>query len=198
MEHFNQALFLLLNAPVLPSLPLVGLAIFFAQYFIWVVPITWAIGWLRGSEACRHATLLAAAASLVALCANLLIGTVWPQPRPFMIGLGHTLIPHVADASFPSDHLTLLWSTALALSLRAPTRRIGLMLVGSGLPMAWSRIYLGVHFPLDMLGAFAVASAAAWLCSCMEHRVLDRAYVPLLLLYRQLCAPLIRRGLLRL
>jgi undecaprenyl-diphosphatase len=28
-------------------------------------------------------------------------------------------------------------------------------------PIAWSRIYLGVHFPLDMLGAIAVASLSA-------------------------------------
>ncbi len=29
--------------------------------------------------------------------------------------------------------------------------------------MAWAHIYLGVHFPFDMLGAFAVAALSAWL-----------------------------------
>ena len=33
-----------------------------------------------------------------------------------------------------------------------------------GLPMAWARIYLGVHFPLDMVGAALVAVLSAWLC----------------------------------
>lgn len=31
-----------------------------------------------------------------------------------MIGLGHTLITHAADSSFPSDHLTLLWAVAFS------------------------------------------------------------------------------------
>ena len=33
-------------------------------------------------------------------------------------------------------------------------RIIGLGLIGLAWLVAWSRIYLGVHFPLDMLGAF--------------------------------------------
>lgn len=32
-----------------------------------------------------------------------------------------------------------------------------------GVPVAWARLYLGVHFPFDMLGAVAVAALSAWL-----------------------------------
>lgn len=197
MEHFNQTLFLLLNAPALPSLPAVGLALFFAEIVIWAVPLTLLVYWLRGGEAQRRAALLAACAGLLALALNQLIGLAWTHPRPFMIGLGHTLLAHVADSSFPSDHLSLLWSTAFALCAHAATRRSGWLLALAGLPMAWSRIYLGVHFPLDMLGALAVAAGSAWLCHRQENRLQAWLYVPAFLLYRWLCAPLIRRGLLR-
>ena len=81
-----------------------------------------------------------------------------------MIGLGNTLIPHVADSSFPSDHLTLLWAVALSFLMHQRPRFAGVFLALLGLPMAWARIYLGVHFLLDMLGAALVAGISAWLC----------------------------------
>ncbi|MGH8128486.1 MAG: phosphatase PAP2 family protein [Gammaproteobacteria bacterium] len=37
------------------------------------------------------------------------------------------------------------------------------MLVLLGMPIATARIYLGVHFPLDTLGAAAVGELSAWL-----------------------------------
>ena len=79
-----------------------------------------------------------------------------------MIGLGTNLLPHVADPSMPSDHLTFVWAVAASLMRHADTRRIGSMLALVGVPMAWARIYLGVHFPLDMAGAALVASGSAW------------------------------------
>lgn len=80
-----------------------------------------------------------------------------------MIGLGHTLIPHAADSSFPSDHLTLLWAVAFSFLMHRSPRLAGMALALLGLPVAWARIYLGVHFPLDMVGAALVAGLSAWL-----------------------------------
>jgi len=84
---------------------------------------------------------------------------VWQHPRPFMIGLGHTLIPHAADSSFPSDHATVLFAVSLTLLLGRATVP-GLAVLLAGFCVAWARIFLGVHFPLDMIGAAAVAGIA--------------------------------------
>lgn len=161
MEHLNQTFFLWLNAPERPNALVVMLATFCAEWLIWAVPILIGIGWLRGNENTRKTLLVATASGLLGLLTNQIIGLAWSQPRPFMIGLGHTLIPHVADSSFPSDHLTLWWSVAFSFLLQQRLLRAGVALVLFGLPIAWSRIYLGVHFPLDMLGAIAVAAFSA-------------------------------------
>ena len=161
MESLNQTLFLWLNAPEHPGTLALMAAIFFAERLIWAVPLLIGIGWLRGSAGTRKTALVAAASGLLALLVNQAVGLAWSHPRPFMIGLGHTLIPHVADSSFPSDHLTLWWSVAVSFLLQRGLRRVGVALALLGLPIAWSRIYLGVHFPLDMLGAIAVASLSA-------------------------------------
>lgn len=80
-----------------------------------------------------------------------------------MIGLGHTLITHAADSSFPSDHLTLLWAVAFSFLMHLSPYLGGIALALLGLPVAWARIYLGVNFPLDMVGAALVAVLSAWL-----------------------------------
>lgn len=161
MEHFNQTLFLWLNAPEHPNALAVTLATVCAEWLICAVPILIGIGWLRGNENTRKMLLIAIGSGLLGLLTNQIIGLAWSHPRPFMIGLGHTLIPHVADSSFPSDHLTLWWSVAAGLLLQRGLRRVGVALALFGLPIAWSRIYLGVHFPLDMVGAIAVAALSA-------------------------------------
>lgn len=93
-----------------------------------------------------------------------------------MIGLGHTLIPHAADSSFPSDHLTLWWAVAFSLLLQREQRRTASVMALLGLPMAWARIYLGVHFPLDMLGAIAVAALSARLTLREARWFLEPSY----------------------
>ncbi|MEZ2311760.1 undecaprenyl-diphosphatase [Paraburkholderia sp. RCC_158] len=163
MEHLNQTVFLWLNAPEHSNAFVVTLATFFAEWFIWIIPALIGIGWLRGNEGIRKTMLVAWASGLTGLLINQLIGFVWTHPRPFMIGLGHTLIPHAADSSFPSDHLTLWWAVALSFLLQPRVQRSGVVLAALGVPIAWARIYLGVHFPIDMVGAITVAAFSAWL-----------------------------------
>jgi undecaprenyl-diphosphatase len=148
MESLNQTLFLWLNAPEHPSALALTLATFFAEQLIWAVPLLIGIGWLRGSEAPRKAMLVATASGLLGLLINQAIGLAWFHPRPFMIGLGHTLIPHVANSSFPSDHLTLWWAVVFSLALQRGPRIAGIGLVLLGVPIAWARIYLGGSFPV--------------------------------------------------
>ena len=75
--------------------------------------------------------------------------------------------------------------------------RLGLATWIAGLLVAWARIFLGVHFPLDMLGSVIVAAACcvivapAWRCA--GTRVTDLAQR----LYRKLAARPIRSGWMR-
>lgn len=176
MQNLNQTLFLWLNAPEQPHTLLLSIAIFFANYAIWVVPALIGIGWLRSSEHTRKILLEATASGLAGLLINQIIGLIWQHPRPFMIGLGHTFMPHAADSSFPSDHLTLLWAVAFSFLMHRKPRLAGMMLAVLGLPVAWARIYLGVHFPLDMFGAALVAALSAWLAFREARLYLPLAY----------------------
>jgi undecaprenyl-diphosphatase len=78
--------------------------------------------------------------------------------------------------------------------LHARTRRAGALLGLLGLPIAWSRIYLGVHFPFDMVGAALVASAAAGLAAATGRWFAEPVLRVATAIYRPVFAPLIRRG----
>lgn len=194
MESLNVQIFLLINASAHPNPLILALAKGLAEGVIWLVPLFLSTGWLWGTEHHRRIMLEAAAAGLGALAFNQLISLVWQHPRPFMIGLGHTYLQHAPDSSFPSDHLTLLWSVAFSLLSHKSCRCPAAMLALLGLPVAWSRVYLGVHFPLDMLGAVITAVISAWMLHRAAPFLLFYCYQPLLTIYHSLTGPLIRRG----
>lgn len=197
MESLNQALFLWLNAPEHPNMLALTMATLLAEHLIWLIPLLIGVGWLYGRERTRKVLLVAAASGLLGLLVNQIIGLAWMHPRPFMIGLGHTFIPHVADSSFPSDHLTLWWAVACSLLIQRRLRRVGFALTLLGVPIAWARIYLGVHFPLDMLGAAVVAVFCAWLTWRESHWYLVPSYQIAIDLHRRLFGRLIARRWLR-
>lgn len=169
INDINQTLFLLINAPEHPSHLLIETAIFFAKYFIVLIPIVLLVAWIAGNENVKKLALMAAITAVLGLIVNSVFGLVWYHPRPFAIHLGTNFLPHSDDSSFPSDHLTFFWSVAVSFALSRQTRALGLLLVLLGLPVAWARIYLGVHYPFDMIGSLVVATAAATICKEKEQ-----------------------------
>lgn len=197
MEKLNEHLFFLLNAPADTSQHMILLARGLAEWLVWLVPLGLIAGWLSGSRSTRGALLSASVSGLAGLLVNQLIGLAWYHPRPFELGLGNSFLQHVQDSSFPSDHLTLIWAVAFSLLLHERPRMAGVVLVLLGLPVAWARIYLGVHFPLDMLGAAGVAFFSAYLIFREERWIVEPMLRSVQPFYRLLFAPLIRAGWIR-
>lgn len=197
LEAFNQALFLKLNATPSTPAPLIDLARFIADYVIYLVPLSLVAMWLSGDERRRESALRACCVASLALGINQLIALAWPHPRPSMLGIGHTLLQHAADSSFPSDHATIFASIALTLLVDG-VRRYGVVILLSGLGVAWARVFVGVHFPFDMAGAVAVACVAFVLIAPLWRWFGASATRALIAVYRKLLAWPIARGWLSL
>lgn len=97
---------------------------------------------------------------------NLLLKNIVARPRPF--AEIEALIPLIAkptDFSFPSGHTTASFAVALVM-LRMLPKKIGIPAVVLAALVAFSRLYLGVHYPTDVLVGFVVAlvgsSLAVW------------------------------------
>ncbi len=112
---------------------------------------------------------------LVALALGALMGAVWPEQRPFVAEHVTPLIPHSADASFPSDHLLALGVVAGATWWRM--RSLALVTLVLSVIVAFARVFVGVHYVGDVAGGFAVGlacGAAAWLGLAPLTRLLAR------------------------
>lgn len=199
-EHLNLILFSALNAHAdLTGWQLLG-AIFAAQWLIFIVPLSLVMLWTGGTGPVREVALRAFIAALGALTLNAMIGHFWYSPRPFVLEVGQTFLLHAPDSSFPSDHATSIFSVALVLAFSRvqEARRIGWMLLPLALVVAWSRVYLGVHWPKDMVGALLTSATMALLVSTPAARALCAQLLPVTEnLYRRVLAVPIGRGWLR-
>ncbi|SAK49537.1 undecaprenyl-diphosphatase [Caballeronia fortuita] len=193
LEALNHAWFLAINATTDTPHWQIDVALAIANDLLYLVPALLALLWLFGDHRQRSAAIRACCVALLALGLNQLIGMVWMHPRPFMIGLGHTFIEHAPDSSFPSDHATLFASVALTFLL-AGLRRCGLAVALAGVLIAWARVRIGVHFPLDMLGAVGVSCVAYAIVAPLWARAGDALMRLLIVLYRKLLSWPIRRG----
>ena len=71
----------------------------------------------------------------------------------------HLLGTKTMDASFPSDHATLAGAVIAGLFL--VDRKLGIVATVAGLLLAVDRIYVGAHYPGDVLAGLAVGAIVA-------------------------------------
>jgi undecaprenyl-diphosphatase len=67
---------------------------------------------------------------------------VYPEPKPLVS------VPN--SGAFPSGHTSAAFACATVLAWASPRLRIPLFVLAAAI--GWSRIYVGVHWPLDVLG----------------------------------------------
>ena len=125
-------------------------------------------GILRHDAVNRKNAVMAGLLVAINLAINFLIGCFVYIPRPFVSHKVHLLFPHAPDSSFPSDHATATMSTAVG--LMRVSRILGWVCVCFSLLVGFSRIYVGHHYPLDVLGSYLIVIAA----NALFHRFLER------------------------
>jgi undecaprenyl-diphosphatase len=157
LESFNNSLYLRINGAGDSPQWLVNTALVIGEWLIYLVPLLLLAMWLWGSRSKREVAGKALVVAMIGVGLNQLIGVFWEHPRPFMVGLGHTWISHAPDSSFPSDHMTVLASVGLSM-LFDGALWLGLLIMSCAIGVAWARVFLGVHLPLDMVGSMIVAA----------------------------------------
>ena len=128
----------------------------------------------RTDSKMRHGLVVSALAGVLALLVNVLISHIWFRPRPFAVltqGSFHQLIPHSNDASFPSDHASGSFAFAFGVYRRGPIwiRRSFLTLA---VLVAIARVYVGLHWPTDVMAGAVVGLFSSMLAWRFEKHVL--------------------------
>ncbi len=160
MQALNIALFQALAAGYTPDPRLLWLASGIAVNASWLcVALMGVAAWRRPSQrACILWALVAGAAASV--LAHALAAAI-AMPRPFAAGLSPFHIAHGARGALPSAHASVMFTIGLVFCMRAGLRDFGLAIMAIGMLTGWARIYVGVHFPLDIAAGLLLAAAVA-------------------------------------
>ena len=104
----------------------------------------------------------ASSLSLSFIVNNLTIKVIVDRIRPYeVIESLERIVPAEIDASFPSGHVACVFSVAVGILLASKNKVPGILLIIFGFLMAFSRMYVGVHYPTDVIGAAVIASLCA-------------------------------------
>lgn len=103
----------------------------------------------------RRARIVVGVAVAVALGEGTsdLLKLLIPRHRP----RGHSLVAMPQTHSFPSGHATIAFACATVLAGLVPRGRIAFFMLAAAI--AWSRVYVGVHYPLDVLAGALLGAA---------------------------------------
>jgi len=107
----------------------------------------------------------------IALLINIPIRGFVERQRPFHEHAGlEVLVSGKNDFSFVSDHATV--AMALAVGLFVAHRTFGAVAIGLALLEGFCRVYLGLHYPTDVVGGLALGTAVALLLSPLATMLL--------------------------
>jgi undecaprenyl-diphosphatase len=109
------------------------------------------------------------AALFLAFAAATILGHLSGEVRPFQGHSVHQLVAHEPGASMPSDHATAAFTLAFGV-LAFFDRRWGVVLTAAAVAIGFARVWVGVHYPGDVLAGaiiaglavLTVAAVAAW------------------------------------
>lgn len=155
MRALDFALFQWMAAGYEPNTWLLALARIISVGGSWISAglMGWAVWRWPSQRGLISTTLVACGAA--ALLAHFIAASL-NLPRPFVVGLSPAYIVHAARGSLPSAHATVMFTIAWMFLLRPQLRFTGLALFGVAALTGWARIYVGVHFPMDIAAGLLI------------------------------------------
>jgi len=129
----------------------------FGAKYLHLLVILAAVAWFLVQPKSRKKEILIIACIAVPLVLIVSKATshFYYNPRPFVVGHFKPLIYHKADNGFPSHHALLVFFISTLVFVFS--RRAGLLLGVLALFVGFSRVYAGLHHPIDVAGSMLIS-----------------------------------------
>ncbi|RZU36668.1 undecaprenyl-diphosphatase [Streptomyces sp. BK022] len=149
-----------------------------SAYGLVLFAVLMAAGWWRARRVSAAASVTALAVPFVVVVAygvNAAVKLLVREDRPCQSLRVATLeaCPAPGDWSFPSNHAAI--AAAAAVALLFVSRRLGAVAVVAACAMAVSRVWVGAHYPHDVLAGVAVGAVSALLAMAALRRCAEAA-----------------------
>jgi len=146
----------------------------------WAVPVIavatfalWLLARPGGTRKWKFASAYALGSAALALLINQAIGMIWHRQRPFAAHpAAHVWGSRSHDPSFPSDHASAAFGIAFAVFLF--DRVVGSVFLAAAAVIGAGRVFIGAHYPLDVLAGCLVGLASAFLLARVARPLVDR------------------------
>ena len=171
-----------------------GLHDLFQDAFWWLVTAKWssallvlALLWILLHQNRRHALLVLAMLALAVLVADQvssglikhLVERLRPTHDPSLESMIHVINGYRGGLyGFVSSHAANFSAIAMLVSLVMRHRLVTISMFGWALLQCYSRMYLGVHYPGDIIGGLAVGMLAGWLVWQLMRWIQHRFNIP--------------------
>lgn len=161
MTSLNYELLKAINDLAGKSSVVDAIMIFATNYAVPVFATVLLMMWFFGKEYMKKTVVYSALSGVLGILINVLISKIYFEPRPFVTHDDlNVLVDHARDASFPSDHTTGAIALAFAIALR--NKRIGIIMMVFALITGFSRMYVGNHYPGDVVVGIVIGLLVAY------------------------------------
>ena len=163
MMDINSSLFRLINDLGFQIPALNPIFIFIAEYFLYVLIIVLIYYLFKDNGKHRMMVFAAVVSCLLAVILGKIAGQFHYNVQPFVtLDNVNQLIDKEVNNSFPSDHTILSFTICMTLFLFDKRRWYFLLI---GLLVGVSRVWVGVHYPFDVLTSIVLSIVAALIVS---------------------------------
>ncbi|MCX6733210.1 MAG: phosphatase PAP2 family protein [Candidatus Peregrinibacteria bacterium] len=146
-------------------------AIFGAEYLYFVLILIAVIQFFLLIKSKRQQVAMLAITTLpISFIILKIAGALYNNPRPFVTDGVIPLIAHKVNNGFPSDHTILC--AVIASLIFSVHKKTGIILWILTLLVGASRVYVGVHHPVDVVTSMLIAVVVAYACSIVNPKLL--------------------------
>ncbi len=143
--------------------------------FMAITALVFILGVIKKNEEYRKISVSTCIIAAINLILSFVIGIVYYEDRPFVNNKVNLLIAHTKNASFPSNHAAGTMSVALGLGKY--NRILGIIMVVISIIVGFSRVYVGNHYPLDVIGAYIMVFAINYLYNFLLRNKVEEIYI---------------------
>jgi undecaprenyl-diphosphatase len=165
--NFDVSMFRLINekmnVPALDSF-FSAVAIYGREYFwVPVVALMWILGSAFKNEKAQKGALMLTIVFILTIIIGLTLKQVYYRPRPFLsLANVLVLVPKDFDSSFPSGH-ALIVAAGASIAFLFLRKKYSIPLVIEAALVCYSRVYVGVHYPTDVLAGIFLGVAISFI-----------------------------------
>lgn len=174
----NMGIFHLINNLAYKNEVLDDVMLFFSKDMIYIfagmIAAVFMYGIVNKDKEARFSAVNTAVFISLNLLLAYIIGIAVYIDRPFVSNKVNLLYPHVADASFPSDHATVTMSTAL--QMNKYKRTFGTILVILSFIVGFSRVFVGHHTPFDIIGTYVIVVITSYAYNTIFRNRISKVY----------------------